>query len=108
MTPCHRLRRFCVPCLFVVSLLGSAPVETDAAIRLWEKGQDAMREGRLDDAIRWYQQSLHLDPNLARNFLSLAAARVAQAEETEATGWLARYVAAEPEHRIIRLHYAEL
>jgi len=77
-------------------------------VRLWERGQDAMRAGRIDEAIRWYDQSLQLDPKLARNFLSLAAARISLGEEPEAASWLGRYVEAQPDHHVIRLHYAEL
>ncbi len=92
----------------IAAPLAAAPAEPSAAVRLWERGQDSMRDGRTDEAIRWYSQSLQLDPKLARNFLSLAAAHISLGEEAESADWLARYVAAQPDHHIIRLHYAEL
>jgi tetratricopeptide (TPR) repeat protein len=106
-------RRRCWLCLCALSLLQpalfAAPLpEPSAAVRLWEQGQAAMGDGRTDEAIRFYSQSLRLEPQLARNYLSLAAAHVSRGEEAEAAAWLSRYVAAQPQHHVIRLHYAEL
>jgi tetratricopeptide (TPR) repeat protein len=77
-------------------------------MRLWERGQEALRDGRVDEAIRCYGESLRLEPGLARNFLSLAAAHVARGEQTQAADWLGRYVSAQPDHHVVRLHYAEM
>jgi tetratricopeptide (TPR) repeat protein len=85
-----------------------ASAETPSAVRLWEDGQAAMRQGRTDDAIRCYEESLRANPNLARNHLSLAAAHLQVGDESRACPHLAQYVAAQPEHVIVRLRYADL
>jgi tetratricopeptide (TPR) repeat protein len=108
MTLRHRLLCLCALWLGGGRLSAAPPAEQSPAGSLWQQGQDAMRDGHIDDAIRYYQQSMALDPHLARNFLSLAAAHVARGEEAEAARWLARYVEAQPDHHVIRLHYAEL
>jgi tetratricopeptide (TPR) repeat protein len=82
--------------------------EPVTALRLWEQGQDAMREGRTDVAVGFYEQSLALDPNLVNNHLSLAAAYLDKGDDEQALPHLAQYVAAKPEHFIVRAHYAEL
>jgi tetratricopeptide (TPR) repeat protein len=79
-----------------------------AALRLWQAGQEAMRQGRPAEAIDCYEQSLAADPGMMRNYLSLAAAYLEAGEEAKACPHLARYVAARPEHLSIRLHYADL
>jgi tetratricopeptide (TPR) repeat protein len=94
--------------LFAPLLTAAPPAAPTPAVRLWDQGQDAMRDGRIDDAIRCYYQSLRLDPTLDRNYLSLAAAHVSRGEEAESVRWLSRYVEARPDHHVIRLHYAEL
>jgi tetratricopeptide (TPR) repeat protein len=75
---------------------------------LWQEGQKAMGEGRTDDAIAAYERSVKLDPGLARNYLSLAAAHLARGEDERAAPFLARYVADQPDHLVVRAHYAEL
>ncbi|MDW8264626.1 MAG: tetratricopeptide repeat protein [Gemmataceae bacterium] len=75
---------------------------------LWERGQAAMRRGNAAEAIRCYQESLRADPGLDRNHLSLAAAYLEQGDEAAACPHLAQYVAAHPEHVVIRAHLAEL
>src|SRR5438876_10858953 len=45
---------------------------------------------------------------MTRNHLSLAAAYLDLGDEATACPHLARYVAAQPDHLSIRLHYAEL
>lgn len=82
--------------------------EPISAQRLWQQGQDAMREGRTDAAIGFYAQSLALDPNLVNNQLSLAAAYLDKGDDERALPYLAQYVAAKPNHFIVRAHYAEL
>ncbi len=104
----HRYVYLCALWLFAVPLSAAPVAEPTPALGLWGQGQDAVRDGRTDDAIRYYYQSLRLDPKLARNFLSLAAAHVSRGDEAEAALWLARYVEVQPDHHIIRLHYAEL
>ncbi|HZY88165.1 MAG TPA: tetratricopeptide repeat protein [Gemmataceae bacterium] len=78
------------------------------ALSLWQEGQKAMGEGRTDDAIAAYERSVKLDPGLARNYLSLAAAHLARGEDERAVPFLARYVADQPDHLVVRAHYAEL
>jgi predicted Zn-dependent protease len=77
------------------------------AVLAWEKGQEAMRQGHAEQAIALYRQSLALDPALACTHLSLAAALVGQGEDEQALTHFARYLAARPEHLVVRAHYAE-
>ena len=109
MTFRHRFLWLCALGLCHPPRFAAAPLpEPSAALRFWEQGQDAMRDGRIDDALRCYNQSLQVDPKLARNFLSLAAAHVSRGDDAEAARWLGRYVEAQPDHHAVRLHYAEL
>jgi tetratricopeptide (TPR) repeat protein len=94
-------------CLAQASL-PAAPPESEAALRAWEDGQRAMTAGRTDQAIACYERSLRLDPALARNHLSLAAAFLSRAQDERAAPHLALYVEAQPDHLVIRAHYAEL
>lgn len=82
--------------------------EPTPALRLWELGQDALRDGRTDDAVRCYEQSLALDPALVNNHLSLAAACLDKGDDRGAAPHLAQYLAAKPDHLSVRAHYAEL
>jgi tetratricopeptide (TPR) repeat protein len=75
---------------------------------LWEQGQQALEQGKPDLAIRCFRRSLALDPTLARNHLSLAAAHLEKGEEEEACPHLASYLQANPAHLAVRAHYAEL
>lgn len=84
------------------------PTDNPAARELWEKGQSAMRHGKAEEAIGFYEQSLALDPSLTRNHLSLAAAYLETGDEAGACPHLAHYVAAHPEHLTVRNHFAEL
>lgn len=86
---------------------GPAPAAS-AAQQLWEQGQRAADEGQTDRAIACYQHSLRLDPSLACNHLSLAAAYLDKGQDERAVPHLARYVAARPDHFLVRAHYAEL
>ncbi len=78
------------------------------AQRLWEQGQDALRDGRTDEAVRCYEKSLALDPTLVNNHLSLAAACLDKGDDQGAAPHLARYLEAKPDHYTVRAHYAEL
>ncbi len=79
-----------------------------AGQQLWEQGQQAMRAGRPERAVGYYEQSLAADPGFTRNHMSLAAAYLEAGNDEAACVHLAKYVAAHPEHVIIRSHYAEL
>src|SRR5262245_7397511 len=78
------------------------------AARLWDEGQKAMREGQPARAIGFYEKSLAADPARTRNHLSLAAAHMEAGDEQAACRHLGAYVAAHPEHTLMRSHYAEL
>jgi len=96
-------------CLSCHSVTGVEPEpQTTPAGQMWEKGQEAMRQGRPTDAINQYQQSLVADPTLDRNHLSLAAAHLQEGQLEPAAVHLARYVEAHPEELILRERYAEL
>jgi tetratricopeptide (TPR) repeat protein len=91
--------------------LTAAPLcagEPAPAQRLWEQGQDALRDGRTDEAVGFYEKSLALDPSLASNHLSLAAAFLDKGDDDRAGPCLARYLTAKPNHHMVRAHYAEL
>ncbi|MCI0464818.1 MAG: hypothetical protein L0Z62_48455 [Gemmataceae bacterium] len=79
-----------------------------AAERLWQQGQQAMRDGEPKRAIGFYEQSLAADPARTRNHMSLAAAYLEAGDDRAACDHLAQYVAAHPEHVLVRSHYAEL
>ena len=81
---------------------------TGQAWQLWLRGQDAMRQGKPAEAIDCYEQCLAADQAQKRIHLSLAAAYVQRGDECAAVRHLAQYVAAFPEHRIVRYQYAEL
>jgi tetratricopeptide (TPR) repeat protein len=85
-----------------------AAAEPLSAQRLWEQGQDAMREGRTDAAVGLYERSLAIDPTLVNDHLSLAAAFLDKGDDERALPHLALYVAAKPHHFAVRAHYAEL
>jgi tetratricopeptide (TPR) repeat protein len=91
---------------FAPSALAQDPA-TEAR-QLWALGQDAMRRGKPDEAVRYYEQSLAADAGQKRAHLSLAAAYVQQGDEAGAAKHLAEYLAAFPEHHVVRAHFAEL
>jgi tetratricopeptide (TPR) repeat protein len=99
-------------CLLFVCLLeapsGNPTAAITPALRLWEQGQQAMLDGQIDRALACYQQSLELDPKLARCCLSMAAAYLEKGQEKKAAGWMARYLEQQPDHHMVRSHYAEL
>lgn len=88
--------------------LGQAPSAEAPALRAWQDGQRAIHDGNAPQAIACYQESLRLDPNLARNHLSLSAAYLGLGQDEQAAPHLARYLAAQPDHLVVRSHYAEL
>ncbi len=94
-----------VLCLTAAPLFAAEP---SLAQVLWQQGQDALRDGRTDEAMRLYQRSLALDPTLADNHLSLAAAYLDKGDDEQAGRHLARYLEARPRHCSVRAHYAEL
>jgi tetratricopeptide (TPR) repeat protein len=107
------VRPFCVGLLLVclgcqtITLI-DPPNPPGEAGQLWEKGQAALKEGKTDEAIRCYEQSLAADPRLVRNHLSLAAAYLEKGDDAAACPHLAKYAAAYPEHLAVRAHLAEL
>ncbi|HKI35378.1 MAG TPA: tetratricopeptide repeat protein [Gemmataceae bacterium] len=92
------------------SLAVYAPAqEPEARARqLWALGQEAMRQGKPAEAVQYYEQSLAADEGQKRAHLSVAAAYVQCGDEVGAARHLAEYLAAFPEHHVVRKHYAEL
>lgn len=80
----------------------------DSAEQLWLKGQKAMNEGQPRQAIVLYEESLRRDGTWTKNYLSLAAAHLAQGDEQAASVHLAQFLQANPEHGGARLYQAEL
>jgi tetratricopeptide (TPR) repeat protein len=78
------------------------------ALALWQRGQEVMRDGDTEKAISFFQESLKLDPDLARTHLSLAAAYADRGQENLALVHLDRYVHMQPQHLVARLHYADM
>jgi tetratricopeptide (TPR) repeat protein len=79
-----------------------------ASLLWWKQGQDALLEGKVEEAIRCFHNSLHNDPRCSRSMLSLAAAHLQQGDSSQALPWLGRYLTAEPNHHQVRLQYAEM
>ena len=84
------------------------PGNPDEAERLWDQGQAAMKRGEPDEAIAFYERSLFADPKLLRNHLSLASAYLEKGDDAASCEHLTKYVAAHPEHAVMRAHLAEL
>jgi len=78
------------------------------AEQFWDMGQAAMRRGLPAEAVRFYERSLVLDPHLTRNHLSLAAAHLELGDDAGACAHLSRYVTANPEQLLMRVHLADL
>ena len=100
-------------CVLSIGFQSLAAVEAaegpqSEAQRLWDQGQEAMRQGQVAQSFQFYEQSLATDDSLARNHLSLAAAYLEQGDQARAAPHLARYVDTFPEHYVVRAHYAEL
>ena len=93
---------------------GSSPLPGragDAAVpaqQLWEQGQQALRRGQVDDAIRFYEQSLSADPAFQRSHLNIAAAYLEKNDEAAACHHLGKYLDAYPENLAAQTRYAEL
>ncbi len=104
------LRPACA-CLCALLFAATSVRADDPAVlarQAWLLGQDAMKRGKADEAVRYYEQSLTFDGGQKRVHLSLAAAYVQNGDESAAAKHLAEYVAAFPEHYVVRAHYAEL
>ena len=92
-----------LPALCVLLLLcGPAPAREPAppdtpARRLWKQGQEALVDGRPQEAAALFERSLQLDPDLADNHLSLAAAWLARDDEAKAAACLERYLERRPD-----------
>lgn len=96
----------CLGCHSVVAL--DVDPGSPTAEQHWRAGQAAMKVGQAGRAIGFYEMSLQTDPQFTRTHMSLAAAFLEAGDEEKACEHLARYVAGNPEHWIIRGHYAEL
>ena len=98
----------CVVLLPPSSAFARAEDPATLARQLWVQGQEAMREGKPDEAIRFYEQSLAADAGQQRTHLSLAAAYIQQGDEAGPSSIWPSTSAAFPEHHVVRTHYAEL
>src|SRR5690348_3810039 len=90
------------------ALHAAEPAAPSAGLAAWQKGQQAMLEGRTEQAIASFQESLEQDHSLARNYLSLAAAYLALGRDEQAASHLDRYLRAQPDHSVVRGEYADL
>src|SRR5262249_848836 len=84
------------------------PAPRSRAEYLWQQGQTAVERGALDDAERFYRQSLSADPTLVRNHLSLASLCLGREDLAGACTPLARFLSAQPHPPLIRLRYADV
>jgi hypothetical protein len=103
---CALLLAACLGCDCILPLVPSSA--GTSAQRLWRQGQEALLDGRTDDSIALYQESLVADPALTRNHLSLAAAYMEKEEPEHACTHLRLYVAGNPDHLAARSYLAEL
>src|SRR5579875_4058278 len=104
--------RFCPACvvfalfLTTLSLVAAEPELSSPGLPEWEKGQQALLEGRTEQAITAFEQSLKQDPALVRNYLSLAAAYLGQGKEEQAAEQLKQYLDKQPDHYVVRGEFA--
>ncbi|HTU91659.1 MAG TPA: tetratricopeptide repeat protein [Gemmataceae bacterium] len=94
--------------LSALALHSAEPALSSPGLPEWEKGQKALLESQSEQAIASFQQSLKQDPALIRNYLSLAAAYLAQEKEEQAAEQLKQYLNLKPDHFTVRGEYAEL
>jgi tetratricopeptide (TPR) repeat protein len=95
-------------CAAGCQVLSPAARPDSPAMQLWQQGQEAMKAGRIDEAMTRYQMSLAADPTFTRNHLSLAAAFLHRGDDEGAVLHLERYLSTNPQHLAVRGHYAEL
>ncbi len=81
---------------------------TRSALTLWQEGQEAMKRGEIPVALRCYQESQELAPDLPRVQLSLAAAYLQAENQPKACEHLRRYLDLEPGHWQVRQQLADL
>lgn len=91
-----------------LSVRSAEPSLSSPGLPAWEKGQQGMLDGQTEQAIASFQQSLKQDPALVRNYVSLAAAYLAQGQEDKAAEQLKQYLNLQPDHCVVRGQYAEL
>lgn len=109
MTICQGWLAVCLATLSACVLVAAPPQEdVTPAMQLWQRGQEAMLAENMDKAVALYQASIQLEPKLARNFLSLAAAYMEKGNDEAAASSLERYLQLQPEHFLARSHLAEL
>lgn len=85
----------------------NAPPTRNAMV-LWQEGQEAMKRGEVPTALRLYQESQELAPDLPRVQLSLAAAHLQADNQPKACEHLRRYLDLEPGHWQVRQQLADL
>src|SRR5262245_56936287 len=96
MTPPSRWLWLCAVCVcWSCPVLAQDPAAQ--ARQFWLRGQEAMRQGKPDEGVQWYELSLTADPSKKRGHLILAAAYIERCDEAGATRHLEQYVAAFPE-----------
>jgi tetratricopeptide (TPR) repeat protein len=95
-------------CLTLVRCAAAQDAATAQARQLWLQGQEAMRRGQASEAVQLYEQSLDAAHERQRRHLSLAATDIQSGNEASAASHLAQYLAAFPDHHVVRIHYAEL
>jgi tetratricopeptide (TPR) repeat protein len=80
----------------------------DSASPLGRPKPEALLQGPAEQTFKIPQPSPSPELNQARNHLSLAAACLEKGNQAAAAPHLAQYVAAFPDHFVVRAHYAEL
>jgi len=99
----------CLPWLSLLLAAPQSPAEKNSpGWDHWRQGQKALQEGKTDQAIDLFEDSLATDPKLTRNYLSLAACHLDRSDDAKACLYLMLYVSAHPEHRTVRFQYADL
>lgn len=97
-------------CLGWTPTMQADPLATplSPAAKAFRQGQLAMEADRFEEAIRQFELTLRLDPQLVTVRLSLAAAHLALGQEDQAEPHMRAYLNVRPEHFLVRMPYAEL
>ena len=108
------MRYFIIAYFFLIILLAGIPLvaladTSDSLADLhWRAGQKSLDAGDPVNAIRSFRQSLSINPDSAKTHLSMAAACLAQGNDSIAAIHLKISLELEPSNVIVRQNYADL
>jgi tetratricopeptide (TPR) repeat protein len=110
------MRYFIIAYFFLIILLAGIPIvaladssDSDSLADLhWRAGQKSLDAGDPVNALRSFRQSLSINPDSAKTHLSMAAACLAQGNDSIASIHLKISLELEPSNVIVRQNYADL